>query len=721
LITVPDAQNERYRIAAENSFDTIVLVDNNAVVQYVSPSLETLIGYTVEEYEGMDAFDVVHPDDRDRVRNSQQDAIRTRQPVQVEYRLIHRLGHVVYVETRVKPVIGEDGDIQYVVAVVRDVSERKKTEQLLQTILDNINAIVWSTDKDFKRMTFVSDNIEKMAGLSKQEYIENPFRLHDNMHPDDDYALRHEVKALLDAGVHVEKEIRMIHGGDTRWLRMIAHPHVDNSGEMEVRRIDGMLLDITDKKKAELALEESEQRYKSLFENNLDGVFSINVYGTVENVNASFERIVGRKANELIGHRLMNLVLAEDQPAVRKVLSHVKASKIPLDLECRIHHREGLRILSVTLVPILLSGVFNGVHGIVRDITERKQEERELIRSEERHRVLQQSINRLSADLASVMKVSELEQRLVNEVSNVLPVSNVSIEESAGEAGAARQNGDEFRLLIGRKKHPVYLRLTPREQMTKLEKEWLETVVHYATILYDNLQFIEDLMKQVEETMANNETPKWLLRLFFKLSEKERFALSSDLHDSVLQDLIIWYRRLESLRSRNSFPEFIGAELRQIEEGILDAIHQIRITCNELRPPFLLKMGLVGSLKSLINYTKMFANYEIVFSTDNFDCRLNEEQVLGLYRIVQELLNNASKHSQASKVTMNLFRSEQQICFTYSDDGVGFDVQSRQDSFRNMGISGIEKRVLSLEGEIQMTSSPNHGFHVQIKIPITAD
>jgi two-component system sensor histidine kinase ComP len=255
------------------------------------------------------------------------------------------------------------------------------------------------------------------------------------------------------------------------------------------------------------------------------------------------------------------------------------------------------------------------------------------------------------------------------------------------------------------------------QPMLKIEEEWLETAVHYVTLLYDNLHLIEDLMKRLEDMVTKNETPKWMLRLLFKLSEKERSSLSSDLHDSVLQDLIIWYRKLESLRSSAAFDEETKRELIQIEEGLLDAIHQIRITCNELRPPFLLKMGLVESLKSLFSYTRMFSNYEIEFSAERLDCSLNEEQILGVYRIVQELLNNATKHSKATKVTMELKGGKDQIYFSYSDDGVGMDLSAFEGSFQHMGIAGIEKRVLSLEGEVELKSAPQKGFHVTISLP----
>jgi two-component system sensor histidine kinase ComP len=710
--------DEKYRVIAENTLDTIVLVDSEAIVHYVSPSIKSLVGYEVEEYEGMDAFHIIHPDDRDRVRLLHAEAIRTRLPLNLEYRLVHAQGHTVHIEARVKPVLDSEGHVKYVVAVARDVTERKKAEQLLENILDNVNAAVISTDKDFSRMTFCSDSIEKMFGFSKQEIMTSPILMHKHMHPDDDAALMHEVKHQLDMGIPVVKTFRLLHAEETRWIKMTIHPYLDHTGTVE--RIDGILMDITEMKRSELALEESEQRYKSLFENNLDGVFSIELSGFYfVNANRSFERITGIQFDKLNDRCFMGLIMDEDHASVYEALFQVIQQQESRDIECRIIRSEqGEKIVNITFVPIFLSGKLNGIHGIVKDITDRKREERELIQSEERYKALQQSLNRFSHDLANVMKVSELENRLIEEVRAVLQVSSVSIEEVPRGQEQAIMNMHDIWVKIGEKQQPVYLRIAMDHAMLKIEEEWLETAVHYVTILYDNLHLLEDLMKRLEDMVTQNETPKWMLRLLFQLSEKERSSLSSDLHDSVLQDLIIWYRKLESLRSSAAFGKETQRELKQIEEGLLDAIHQIRITCNELRPPFLLKMGLVESLKSLFSYTRMFSNYEIQFSAEQLDCSLHEEQILGLYRIVQELLNNATKHSKASKVTMVLTGKKDHIVFSYSDNGVGMDLSAFEGSFQHMGIAGIEKRVFSLEGEIELKSAPNKGFHVNICLPL---
>jgi len=106
-------EDEMYRIIAENTSDTIVLVDHQAIVRYVSPSLQLLTGYRPEAYEGMDAFSIIHPDDRERVRFSHEQAVQAKKSVDIEYRVYHVQGHVIHIEARVKPVLDGDGNVKY--------------------------------------------------------------------------------------------------------------------------------------------------------------------------------------------------------------------------------------------------------------------------------------------------------------------------------------------------------------------------------------------------------------------------------------------------------------------------------------------------------------------------------------------------------------------------------------------------------------------------------
>jgi two-component system sensor histidine kinase ComP len=713
------SKDELYKVIAENTSDVIVLVDNDGIVRYVSPSFQYTFGFSIEEYEGMGAFDLIHPEDQERVSLSHKQVIQSKSFAELEYRITNKKGFTLYVETKVKPVFDQTGNVIYVVATVRDITERKKTEQLLENILESINAAVWSTDRDFTYYTFCSESIEKISGIPRQEIMNNPIRLHDHIHPSDNEMMMGEVKKKLDMGLSINKVIRYVHvENETKWARLIVHPFKNKTGEIE--RLDGIILDITEKKKSEIALEESEQRYKSLFENNLDGVFSIDLQGNLVNANQAFEKITGIQMDQLQDRCFIGLIYDEDHILVHQILSDVIGRKEPRDVECRMTRSGyGEKIVHITFVPIFLFGELSGVHGIVKDITKRKKEEHELIRSEERYKSLQQSINRFSNDLANVLKVTELENRLIEEIKEILPVKNVSIEEIPGDQEVTLKDKNERWIKIADRENQVYLTFVAKQTLDKMEEEWLETAVHYVSILYVNLHYIEDLMKRLEDMVKRNETPKWMLRLLFRISEKERASLSSDLHDSVLQDLIIWYRKLESLRSTTIFEQDTKDDLIQIEEGLLDAIHQIRITCNELRPPFLLKLGLVDSLKSLFSYARMFSNFEIEFSVSEWQNSLNEDQILAIYRIVQELLNNANKHSKAPKVKMVLSGNQEHIHYSYSDNGVGVDLSGFEGAFKHMGLAGITNRVLSLDGKIDIHSSPSEGFHVDIYIPAT--
>lgn len=114
-----DTFDEKYKIIADNTYDTIVLVDNQAVARYVSPSFQDFSGYSVEEYVGMDAFDIIHPADRERVRDAYIEVVQSNRTVDIGYRIFHAQGSLIHLEARVKPVLGDEGEVKYVVAVVK--------------------------------------------------------------------------------------------------------------------------------------------------------------------------------------------------------------------------------------------------------------------------------------------------------------------------------------------------------------------------------------------------------------------------------------------------------------------------------------------------------------------------------------------------------------------------------------------------------------------------
>lgn len=252
------------------------------------------------------------------------------------------------------------------------------------------------------------------------------------------------------------------------------------------------------------------------------------------------------------------------------------------------------------------------------------------------------------------------------------------------------------------------------------ERIWLETIAYFSSILVENFQQIEGLFQKIkhykEKMLEVKENyPSWLSKLLFALSEKERANLSNDLHDTVLQDQLQILREIESIYNKVTDPSLKEA-LSMVNERLLDNIHLIRETCNELRPPFLKELGLIQSIQNLVNKIKLRSNFILHTELDHSIQKLDPEYELALYRVIQELLNNAIKHSEATEVSISLIKKKQCLMLSYSDNGIGIHMSKLNDSFKTMGISGIKERITCLGGRIKMESKPNDGFNVLIEL-----
>ena len=346
-------------------------------------------------------------------------------------------------------------------------------------------------------------------------------------------------------------------------------------------------------------------------------------------------------------------------------------------------------------------------------------------------------------------KVSSLVHYLQNEIKEVLGVKDVLYSElyteDEGTIWAIRNDGnyplrhilkvkevnwircgigtlievnDGFGIVIGGDhNHKKVILFGMKDSKTNLniqEKIWLETLVYFSSILLENFELIEGLVDKIEDYKEKSNHPLWLSRLLFSLAEKERTNLSIDLHDSVLQDQLQLLREVEQMAMKATSPE-LKNDLSNIQESMLDNIHLVRETCNELQPPFLSEIGVIQSIQNLVDQTNLRCSFILTSELDPSIQWLDKEVELALYRVVQELLNNAMEHSQATKVELTLRKNDQSLSLIYHDDGVGFDMAVLNDSFKTMGVFGVKERVRSLGGTIEIDSALGQGMSAQIE------
>jgi two-component system, NarL family, sensor histidine kinase ComP len=481
--------------------------------------------------------------------------------------------------------------------------------------------------------------------------------------------------------------------------------------------------------------------FETITQHTLDILVIVDQNQIVKYVTPSFETIMGHKPEVFIGRNAFDPLYPEDKE--KMILSHkeVIRTRQPRVDEYRVMHLNGSIIYVESRVSLIPDHPDNLVVVSIRDVTARKKMELELERRKNRYQDLQNSLKTYSQDLSTVTQMVDLKTRLIQELKTVIPNSdpkiisyhreNNTIEgERSSEivteilnlaAGKPQTIGDRLLILIGDRKEKSYiLSLKDGSFGNSMNSIWLETLVNYTIMVFDSLNVIESLMNQMETAIQRKDRPQWILRLLFNLSEKQRLELSSDLHDTVLQNQLSLYRHLQAILKEYEFEKEMDDQLKEIVQGMLDTIHQIQTTCNELRPPLLRELGLQTALENLFDQTQVTSTYKIEFTTENtMNLSLNEEETIGLYRMVQELLNNANKHSQATNLHFHMEVLNDRLELTYTDNGKGLEVDKLTPTFKSMGLSGMRERAQSLNGTIEFFSEPGNGLTVKLQIPIS--
>ncbi|KGX89207.1 ATP-binding protein [Pontibacillus litoralis] len=301
------------------------------------------------------------------------------------------------------------------------------------------------------------------------------------------------------------------------------------------------------------------------------------------------------------------------------------------------------------------------------------------------------------------------------------------IDEENGQLGEVvkLKKHEGYALMIGYTVNKLtYLYCSEKPNNTALnvdEKSYIQAMTHNTHIAIENLILMENMLEELEQQIHNQSKqkyPAWLSRLLFSLTEHQRQQIAVDLHDTVLQEQLYIYRQMDDFLNRydGALTDDVMQILKGFREQMLDNIHLIRETCNELRPPFLEEMGLIPSLENLVSQYQLRSNFTVQFDYSNFKMEIENEYVLAIYRIVQELLTNAMKHSQADEVYLSLEKDGANVLLLYQDNGIGMRRDKSIDLFAHMGLSGIEQRVNGLNGEVVIDTKPNGGFHVKVTL-----
>jgi signal transduction histidine kinase len=245
------------------------------------------------------------------------------------------------------------------------------------------------------------------------------------------------------------------------------------------------------------------------------------------------------------------------------------------------------------------------------------------------------------------------------------------------------------------------------EPYTSRDMEMLETVGGFLGVALANASLLDDLhYKEAELRRA--------LRRAVEVQEEERKRLSRELHDEVGQALTSTLIRLRALQGEQDL-ETIHQRLEGMRYLTVQSIEELRRLAMDLRPAALDSLGIVPALRWYIQQAGERSGIQVGFVAPENMGRLQPEVELALYRIAQEGLTNALRHSQAQRVDVLLELGPHAVWLTISDDGLGFD-QAAADS--GLGLVGMRERIDLFDGAYRIETAPGQGTRLWVEIPL---
>ncbi len=202
--------------------------------------------------------------------------------------------------------------------------------------------------------------------------------------------------------------------------------------------------------------------------------------------------------------------------------------------------------------------------------------------------------------------------------------------------------------------------------------------------------------------------------------EKERSHIARELHDDICQRLAMLSLRIEKVTkawSQGQVP--VGDQLEQIWQQCSNLTGDVQALSHELHPSVLDNLGLVTAIKSFCREFSEQSGATVQFSHAGIPDSLTREVSLSFFRVVQEALHNAAKHSGVKQFEVNLQGKSDGMELEIVDRGMGFDAENSKN-LEGLGLVSMRERILMLNGKISIESKPNAGTRIRAYVPLTA-
>jgi len=472
----------------------------------------------------------------------------------------------------------------------------------------------------------------------------------------------------------------------------------------------------------EQAAMEVRLRLATIVESSDDAIISKDLEGVIVSWNSGAQRIFGFTEAEAVGQPITIIIPPELQEEENKILQRLWAGESIEQYETLRVTKEGKKVnVSLMICPLKDStGRIIGASKIARDITERKQTQDNLRESEERLRLAVETGRMYAFEWDPATDLIERS----GECSDIFSW----IDDSAHDTGrqfAARVHPDDRERYVATTEtgltaaSPTYQTsyrvLRPDGSVT-----WLEESGRAFFDAQGKMLRAIGIGVDVSDRKHAEEAILGIGRKLIEAHEQERTRIGRDLHDDIVQRLVLLAIELGGVQQ--DVPES-ASELRTrigtLQNEATQITNDVQLLSHELHSSKLDYLGIVGATK---NFCKEFGErqkVEIDFQSHDLPTGLPRELSLSLFRVLQEALRNATKHSGIKRFEVRLWGSTGEIHLNVSDLGAGFDTETAMKS-TGLGLTSMQERVRLVGGELSINSQPKGGTTIHARVPFNS-
>jgi PAS domain S-box-containing protein len=588
-----------------------------------------------------------------------------------------------------------------------------------QAIEAAANAIVVVSQKG--KIVLVNSRTEKIFGYRRKELLGQPVEI---LVPQ---PLRdHHVRFREDFHSH-PKARAMGAGRDVYGRRKDGTQFPVEIGLKPIEADEGTwiissIVDISERKQTEEALRESEQRFRSIADSAPVLIWTSGQDKQCNYFNKTWLDFTGRSMEAELGSGWTKGVHATDLKTCMDIYSQSfdRREKFGMEYRLRRHDGEYRWIFDVGVPRFNPDHSFVGYIGSCVDVTERKRAEETVRESEERLR-LAARVGKMFAyewDIATDVVVRS------DEASNILGLAGESMTVTHRQVVASLHPGDQAKLIRS------IAALTPESPNIQISSRflrldgseiWLERTGHAFFDEHGRMVRMIGMVADITERKLTEEALSKVSGRLIEAHEEERIRIARELHDDIGQRLALLTIELEQLKENSSdFPGRVRRSLDQIWKQASEIATDTQSLSHELHSSKLEYVGLESAMRGFCNEFAKQHMVEVKFTARTIPSSLSHEISLCLFRVMQEALHNAMKHSGVQHFEVKAEGSTKEIHLTIRDAGMGFDPELARNN-QGLGLISMTERVNLVGGTLSITSKPGTGTEITIHVPVGTD